>query len=100
MAHCQLRSEPYPRTRRSLKLQGRAGPYSQVDPLTIESMPELPEVETIARGVNARVRGDQIVEAWFGSHREPFKNSPARQAKGLEGRTILEVHRAGKHIVC
>ncbi|HLY42317.1 MAG TPA: bifunctional DNA-formamidopyrimidine glycosylase/DNA-(apurinic or apyrimidinic site) lyase [Terracidiphilus sp.] len=63
-------------------------------------MPELPEVETIARGVNARVRGDQIVEAWFGSHREPFKNSPARQAKGLEGRTILEVHRAGKHIVC
>ena len=29
-------------------------------------MPELPEVETIARGVDARVRGDRIVEAWFG----------------------------------
>ncbi len=63
-------------------------------------MPELPEVETIARGVNARVRGDQIVEAWFGSHREPFKTPPARQARGLEGRTILAVHRTGKHIVC
>lgn len=63
-------------------------------------MPELPEVETIARGVDARVRGDRIVEAWFGSHREPFKTPPARQASGLEGRVILGVHRTGKHIVC
>ena len=63
-------------------------------------MPELPEVETIARGVDARVRGDRIVDAWFGPHREPFKTPPARQARGLEGRTILSVHRAGKHIVC
>jgi formamidopyrimidine-DNA glycosylase len=63
-------------------------------------MPELPEVETIARGVHARVRGDRIVQAWFGSHREPFKTPPARQAAGLEGRIVLAVHRTGKHIVC
>lgn len=63
-------------------------------------MPELPEVETIARGVHERVCGDRIVQAWFGSHREPFKTPPARQAKGLEGRTILSVRRVGKHIVC
>ena len=63
-------------------------------------MPELPEVETIARGVNARVSGDRIVEAWFGSHREPFKTPAAEQAQGLEGRTIVAVHRTGKHIVC
>jgi formamidopyrimidine-DNA glycosylase len=63
-------------------------------------MPELPEVETIARGVNERVRGDRIVEVWFGSHREPFKTPPARQAKGLEGRLIRGVIRVGKHIVC
>jgi formamidopyrimidine-DNA glycosylase len=63
-------------------------------------MPELPEVETIARGVNERVRGDRIVEAWFGSYKEPFKTAPARQAKGLEGRAILAVERIGKHIVC
>lgn len=63
-------------------------------------MPELPEVETIARGVDARVRGDRIVQAWFGSHREPFKTPPARQAEGLEGRTVVSVHRTGKHIVC
>jgi formamidopyrimidine-DNA glycosylase len=63
-------------------------------------MPELPEVETVARGVHARVRGDRIVEAWFGSHREPFKNPARRQARGLQGRVILDVHRTGKHIVC
>jgi len=57
-------------------------------------------VETIARGVHARVSGDRIVEAWFSGHREPFKTPPGRQAKGLEGRAILAVHRTGKHIVC
>jgi formamidopyrimidine-DNA glycosylase len=62
-------------------------------------MPELPEVETIARGVDERLRGDRIVEVWFGSHREPFKTPPASQAKGLEARGILAVHRTGKHIV-
>ena len=62
-------------------------------------MPELPEVETIARGVHRRVRGDRIVEAWFGSHREPLKTPARQQAKGLESRTILSVHRTGKHIV-
>jgi formamidopyrimidine-DNA glycosylase len=63
-------------------------------------MPELPEVETIARGVHELLRGDRIVQAWFSSHREPFKTPPARQTRGLEGRTILAVERIGKHIVC
>jgi formamidopyrimidine-DNA glycosylase len=63
-------------------------------------MPELPEVETIARGVELRVRGDRILQAWFSRHREPFKTSPASQAAGLAGRQLLAVHRTGKHIVC
>jgi formamidopyrimidine-DNA glycosylase len=63
-------------------------------------MPELPEVETIARGVQERVQGDCIVQAWFSRHAEPFKTPPARQAKGLAGRRFLAVHRTGKHIVC
>lgn len=63
-------------------------------------MPELPEVETIANGVDKRLRGDRIVEVWFCSHRKSFKTPPARQAKGLKGRSILAVHRTGKHIVC
>ncbi len=62
-------------------------------------MPELPEVETIARGVDARVRGDRIVEVWFGTHREPFKTPAARQADALRDRKIFSVHRTGKHIV-
>jgi formamidopyrimidine-DNA glycosylase len=62
-------------------------------------MPELPEVETIARGVDRRVRGDRIVQAWFGKRPQTFKTPPLRQAKGLAGRTILAVHRTGKHIV-
>ena len=66
----------------------------------IRAMPELPEVETIARGVDARVRGDRIVDVWLGSHTEPFKTPQSQQAKGLEGRPILAVHRTGKHIVC
>ncbi len=63
-------------------------------------MPELPEVETIARGVHERVRGDCIVQAWFSGYSEPFKTPPLRQAKGLAGRSVLAVHRTGKHIVC
>jgi formamidopyrimidine-DNA glycosylase len=63
-------------------------------------MPELPEVETIARGVDERVRGDSIVQVWFGSHPEPFKTPPQKQAAGLEGRVLLAVRRKGKHIVC
>ena len=62
-------------------------------------MPELPEVETIARGVDKRVRGDRIVDAWFSSYPQPFKNPPGRQRDGLVGRPILAVHRTGKHIV-
>ena len=62
-------------------------------------MPELPEVETVAQGVDKRVRGDQIVDVWLGSHKEPFKTAPARMVKGLEGRTIVGVRRVGKHIV-
>jgi len=63
-------------------------------------MPELPEVETIARGVHDRVRGDRVVQVWFSDHKQPFKTPPIRQAKGLEGRILLAVHRTGKHIVC
>ena len=63
-------------------------------------MPELPEVETIARGVDARVRGDQIVEVWFSGLKQTFKTPPDTQARGLEGRWILGVRRVGKHIVC
>lgn len=62
-------------------------------------MPELPEVETIARGLAKRVTGDVIESVWIGRKPEPLK-SPARAiAALLEGARIERVHRAGKHIV-
>jgi formamidopyrimidine-DNA glycosylase len=63
-------------------------------------MPELPEVETVARGAARRVCGDRVLQAWFGPHRQPFKSPPARMARALEGRRILAIERRGKHLVC
>jgi formamidopyrimidine-DNA glycosylase len=62
-------------------------------------MPELPEVETIANGVDRRVRGDTIVSVWFSSYKEPFKTPAAQMATTLAGLRIDRVHRVGKHIV-
>jgi formamidopyrimidine-DNA glycosylase len=62
-------------------------------------MPELPEVETVANGVNARIAGDRIDDVWFSSKREPMKTPPAAMAKALTGRSIERVRRVGKHIV-
>jgi formamidopyrimidine-DNA glycosylase len=62
-------------------------------------MPELPEVETIARGLAKRVTGDVIDSVWLGQKKEPLK-SPARQiAATLEHSRIASVRRMGKHIV-
>ena len=62
-------------------------------------MPELPEVETIARGLNKRVRGDVIDSVWLGSHREPLKSPAQEIAAALTRTRIAQVRRVGKHIV-
>ena len=62
-------------------------------------MPELPEVETVANGVNQRVRGEVIESVWLSSKPEPFKTSPEEMAEALTGRRIERVYRVGKHIV-
>src|SRR5262245_6306084 len=62
-------------------------------------MPELPEVETIAQGLNKRVRGDVIQSVWIGRKPEPLKSSARAIAALLDGARIERVHRAGKHIV-
>jgi formamidopyrimidine-DNA glycosylase len=62
-------------------------------------MPELPEVETIARGVDERLRGDRIETVWFSEKPEPFGSPPQLMAKELHSRRIDRVHRVGKHIV-
>ena len=62
-------------------------------------MPELPEVETIARGLAARVTGDVIESVWLGSKPEPLKSTAAEIVATLESRRIAGVRRVGKHIV-
>lgn len=62
-------------------------------------MPELPEVETIARGLSARVKGDVITSVWLGSKPEPLKSSASQIAATLESSRIADVRRVGKHIV-
>lgn len=62
-------------------------------------MPELPEVETIARGLHKRVAGERIESVWVGNKPEPLKSSPAAITRALEGSTIQRVQRVGKHIV-
>ncbi len=62
-------------------------------------MPELPEVETIARGLDKRVSGDVIESVWLGEKPEPLK-SPAREIVAvLEHARIARVRRVGKHMV-
>jgi formamidopyrimidine-DNA glycosylase len=62
-------------------------------------MPELPEVETVANGVNARIHGQRIQSVWFSRHKEPFKTPPTEMAEVLTGKRIERVYRIGKHIV-
>ena len=62
-------------------------------------MPELPEVETIARGLANRVTGDVIESIWLGSKPELLKSSASEIANTLESKRIVDVRRVGKHIV-
>jgi formamidopyrimidine-DNA glycosylase len=62
-------------------------------------MPELPEVETIARGLASRVTGDVIESVWLGSKPEPLKSKASEIVAVLESKRIAGVRRVGKHIV-
>jgi formamidopyrimidine-DNA glycosylase len=62
-------------------------------------VPELPEVETIARGLAVRVTGDVIESVWLGSKPEPLKSPAAEIEAALVSKKIADVRRSGKHIV-
>jgi formamidopyrimidine-DNA glycosylase len=62
-------------------------------------MPELPEVETVARGLHKRVAGDVIDSVWIGQRKQPLKSSADEIAAMLEGAKIARARRVGKHIV-
>jgi formamidopyrimidine-DNA glycosylase len=62
-------------------------------------MPELPEVETIARGLARRITGDAVENVWLGQKKEPLKSPASEIAATLEHSRIVDIHRVGKHIV-
>ena len=62
-------------------------------------MPELPEVETVANGVHARIHGQTIRSVWTSNKPQTFKSSPDEIIEVLTNSRIDRVHRVGKTIV-
>jgi len=62
-------------------------------------MPELPEVETIVKGLAKRITADVIESVWLGSKAEPLKSPAVEIAATLEHKRISRVRRVGKHVV-
>ena len=61
-------------------------------------MPELPEVETIARDLDPRLAATRIVQVRV-THADVLAAPPERFAEGLEGLHITGVVRRGKNVV-
>lgn len=62
-------------------------------------MPELPEVETVANGVHARVAGQRVTSVWTSGKSLTFKSPEADIVETLTGSKIERVRRVGKSIV-
>jgi formamidopyrimidine-DNA glycosylase len=62
-------------------------------------MPELPEVETVANGVHARIHGQRVVGVQTSNKPQTFKSPPYEIIEALTGSRIERVHRVGKTIV-
>lgn len=60
-------------------------------------MPELPEVETVARGLQREVAGQKILGVTLG--KTDFIDNPEILERELPGRTILRVERYGKFML-
>src|SRR5258708_38342868 len=62
-------------------------------------MPELPEVETVARALQTLVAGRPIERGELRRARLAPDTTPAEFTRSLKGTTIDHVHRRGKHIL-
>ena len=63
-------------------------------------MPELPEVETVRRGLQAQVVGRRITQVEVGRERTVRRTSRRAVIDGLTGATITAVNRRGKYLLC
>ncbi|MDQ3088527.1 MAG: bifunctional DNA-formamidopyrimidine glycosylase/DNA-(apurinic or apyrimidinic site) lyase [Acidobacteriota bacterium] len=62
-------------------------------------MPELPEVELVAKSLDKLVTGRKIIVAELLRERLAPENPPADFAERLKNAAIMRVHRRGKHIL-
>jgi formamidopyrimidine-DNA glycosylase len=62
-------------------------------------MPELPEVELVAKSLDKLVKGRQIVSSQLVRAKLSPDNSPSDFAEKLKNSTINFVHRRGKHVL-
>ena len=62
-------------------------------------MPELPEVETIVRGLNQKVKGRKILDAWTDWPKTIQTHTLTNFIAEIAGRKILRAHRRAKYIM-
>ena len=63
-------------------------------------MPELPEVETVRRGLQQNVVGRKITKVEVGRERTVRRTSREALIDGLTGVRILSATRRGKYLLC
>jgi formamidopyrimidine-DNA glycosylase len=63
-------------------------------------MPELPEVETVRRGIESRVVGRRIGNVTVGRERSVRRVGREAVIAGLTGATLLNARRRGKYLLC
>jgi len=63
-------------------------------------MPELPEVEVVRRGLEARVVGRRIERVEVGRERSVRRTSAGAVVDGLTGTTMTAARRRGKYLIC
>mgnify|MGYP006268750131 CR=1 FL=1 len=63
-------------------------------------MPELPEVETVRRGIESRVVGRRILDVEIGRERSVRRVGREAVEHGLRGATFTDARRRGKYILC
>ncbi|MFB0525845.1 MAG: DNA-formamidopyrimidine glycosylase family protein, partial [bacterium] len=62
-------------------------------------MPELPEVETIRRGLDKRILGKKVNKVEINTNRMVKKPSPKRFKEDVEGKIFTRVIRRGKYLI-
>ncbi len=63
-------------------------------------MPELPEVETVVRGLREPLIGQHIVDMWYDWDKTIHSPAPAEFAARIQGQTIENIRRRAKYIIC